>query len=560
LSPGTTYYFRAKAYSDASGWIYGNELSFTTLTTIVTTHPATNITLTSATLNGETANFTATIRGFDWGKQSGNYTDSWTEEGSFPPSTFSHTITGLDQDTTYYFRAKAYSSETGWIYGDELSFHTLAPPGWLTGWSYRKSHVINPASGAGTNYQVRIKAHYGSGTDSGEDAYLNGKCRTDFGDIRFTCSDGVSLLDYWMEEKVDGDYAVFWVEVADDLSSSNATIYIYYGKSDATTTSNGFNTFLFFDDFEDGSIGSQWYVYGTAPTESGGVLTWGASSSVARWARNKDSLSVGDNIAFCFKLQDPAGSKLDYPFGAHYDTATGTAGKFGDYGNNGNALTHRIGVTGTVVTTVIVTADWHKWEYQRSGGYLNVLCDGESKYSTTSYTGGDVYYVGIGPGAALFYTSGSSMGYAHSYDNVFIRRFVSPEPTHGSWGSEETVAAVESIVAMCFPMLYIVKFPEEAIVKVDGVDVGVLNQPIVGAAGKVYVGNVECGDFTIESESGTVYVDTTEVGTYSNFVWKRAKMLISKVQGATLSHVAKDFPEVLVKSGKAQDLRSKFTT
>jgi len=103
--------------------------------------------------------------------------------------------------------------------------------GWLTGWTYRKSHVINSASGAGTNYQVKIKAHYGSGTDSGEDVYLNGKCRTDFGDIRFTDDDGETELDYWMEEKVDSDYAVFWIEIADDLSSSNATIYIYYGNS-----------------------------------------------------------------------------------------------------------------------------------------------------------------------------------------------------------------------------------------------------------------------------------------------------------------------------------------
>jgi len=111
-----------------------------------------------------------------------------------------------------------------------------ANPDWLTGWQYRKSHVINSASGAGTNYQVRIKVHYGSGTDSGEDVYLNSHCRTDFGDVRFTDDDGATELDYWMEEKVDSDYAVFWVEVADDLSSSSATIYVYYGKSDATYT------------------------------------------------------------------------------------------------------------------------------------------------------------------------------------------------------------------------------------------------------------------------------------------------------------------------------------
>ena len=60
--------------------------------------------------------------------------------------------------------------------------------GWLGNWQFRKSHIINPVLGAGTNYQVQIKVHYGSGIDGGEDVYLNGKCRSDFGDIRFASS------------------------------------------------------------------------------------------------------------------------------------------------------------------------------------------------------------------------------------------------------------------------------------------------------------------------------------------------------------------------------------
>jgi|GEM_PF-5110522 len=86
--------------------------------------------------------------------------------------------------------------------------------GWLTGWKYRKSHeIIGSSAGAVSDYQIKIKVHYGSGTDSGEDVYLNGKCRNDFGDIRFTDSDGETELPYWMEKKVDGDYAIFWVKV-----------------------------------------------------------------------------------------------------------------------------------------------------------------------------------------------------------------------------------------------------------------------------------------------------------------------------------------------------------
>jgi len=37
-----------------------------------------------------------------------------------------------------------------------------------------------------------------------------------------------------------------------------------------------------------------------------------------------------------------------------------------------------------------------------------------------------------------------------------------------------------------------------------------------------------------------------------------ARELRSRVSGASVSRVARDFPEILVKSGKAQELRSKF--
>lgn len=91
-----------------------------------------------------------------------------------------------------------------------------------------------------------------------ENVYLNSKCRTDFGDIRFTDGFGNTPLDYWMEFEADSDNALFWVEIADDLSSLNRMIYIYYGKSDATSTSSGANTFVFFDDFPGTSLDAQW--------------------------------------------------------------------------------------------------------------------------------------------------------------------------------------------------------------------------------------------------------------------------------------------------------------
>ena len=56
---------------------------------------------------------------------------------------------------------------------------------------------------------------------------------------------------------ISGDTATFWVKIDDDLSSTDATIYVYYGNTQATSASNGTATFVFFDDFEDADL-SEW--------------------------------------------------------------------------------------------------------------------------------------------------------------------------------------------------------------------------------------------------------------------------------------------------------------
>jgi hypothetical protein len=81
-----------------------------------------------ATLNG---NITATggencdQRGFEWGTtQGGPYPNSWTENGSFGTGAFSHQVTGLGEETLFYYRAKAHNTDGGWGYGGEQSFTT----------------------------------------------------------------------------------------------------------------------------------------------------------------------------------------------------------------------------------------------------------------------------------------------------------------------------------------------------------------------------------------------------------------------------------------------------
>ena len=120
---------------------------------------------------------------------------------------------------------------------------------WLSGYSFRKKITITGQSGAGTNYQIKLLI----GDAAGGDFHLEGNALNFPNDIRFTDNDGETELKYYIEE-TGNDPIVVWVKVADSLESGTVDIYVYYGKSGDTTTLNGLETFVFFEDFEDAAV------------------------------------------------------------------------------------------------------------------------------------------------------------------------------------------------------------------------------------------------------------------------------------------------------------------
>jgi len=372
---------------------------------------------------------------------------SWTELGS--QISFSG---GLSSPVRLGTHLAGLSSSSHWVEVDWFKVRKYVEPepsasvgsevtNWLTGWTYRKSHVINYVAGAGTNYQVKVKVHYGSGIDSGENVYLNGKCRTDFGDTRFTSGNGITLLDYWMESKVDSDNAIFWVEVADDLSTINRTIYIYYGKTDATTASNGTNTFIYFDDFS-GDL-SKWTTIAGTWGISGGKLYCSAGTGRLGMYITGSSLS---NAAIDYVGTTPISDDNAHGPGAYYRGNGALSG--GD---------------------VFIRGYWHlsnnRWEIKADTTFIATNAanspEGTTKLHSMRFYGtshkmyaDDVLVVsgtsalGTSPGkvgVTLYYTvSGVPSGIY--WDDYRVRKYVDSEPAHGNWGSEETYPYVLKIV------------------------------------------------------------------------------------------------------------------
>ena len=309
---------------------------------------------------------------------------------------------------------------------------------WIAGaWTCRKSHLITASAGAGTNYQTCIKVYKTTGTDGTETldgetvgkVYVGSNCRDDFGDIRFTDNDGSTELDYWMESSTSGVSAKFWVEVADTLES-NATIYVYYNNATQTTTSNGANTFLFFEDWS-GAIDwtNKWQSTGQASYSiSSGKLQCVPPSAATKLIQTKNAYGAGYACRALIR-QSVTNTQL-------YHNNEGTAAAWS--GKDANIIT---------------------WDADRLHASLNTVDANvaESEALTTYYTS-KFWVPSSGNATAAIYLSGllevsktGTPGYTTAYigfiawltnavglvGDIYIRKFIATEPAHSTWGGPE---------------------------------------------------------------------------------------------------------------------------
>jgi hypothetical protein len=303
------------------------------------------------------------------------------------------------------------------------------------------------------DYQIRITAHYGSGTDEGENVYLNGHTKADFGDVRFAWLNSSSgsevACDYWIEKSNVGDNALFWVKIPEISNEANSTIHIYYGKMDANTTANGYNTFDFFDDFSgdlskwtiehfDGS-GSASIVDGWARVNAqpGGDF-WGyrdggsglftvapldSSYAIETMFRQQSYLTndvhnrflmsranLNDHSAFYTMLFDGDSSHITTNWRDANGAYTDWAGEHTGWARGSNTIFQaRLVKSGTTYHAYIST-------------------DGKNWYSAGSRSGNYQGYIGLVDSYHDGYTE---------FDWVRVRKCVEPEPTHGDWGTED---------------------------------------------------------------------------------------------------------------------------
>jgi hypothetical protein len=166
---GTKYYVRATAHN-LSGWAYGEEVSFTTLTNpTITNLPATYTTNATSILNSQVTfdGNTSCNVSYGWGLVSGAwgaYTVYTNVSGTHTTGSFpSVALSSLNASSTYYYNVQIQNSY-GVAYGTELSFTTttgVSPPSNLIAVPTDTSISLTWVKGSGSQYTM---VRYSTGT------------------------------------------------------------------------------------------------------------------------------------------------------------------------------------------------------------------------------------------------------------------------------------------------------------------------------------------------------------------------------------------------------------
>jgi hypothetical protein len=259
-------------------------------------------------------------------------------------------------------------------YGKELNEWVW----WNSSWDYKRPINITESSGSTlTNYSVLVYVNYTKDTNS--------HAQTDFDDLRFANQTENGELGYWIENKTDSNFAYVWVKVPSLTASSNTTIYMYYGNSEASSKSNKDNVF----------IKDSWNFTSTSAGNSG-------------------------NPELGFTLVNQNNKILSF------NTKWEIHGTYAYLRNYANTVTYQ---------TIAVIGDWANFTYP---------IEPNTNYSVISATGGNYRYTNVGStlqnsanGLVKFGASAFVTGWILNIDDIYmgLNPYASSEPTF-SIGSE----------------------------------------------------------------------------------------------------------------------------
>jgi hypothetical protein len=356
-------------------------------------------------------------------------------------TTKSWTLSSGDGIKTVYVKFKDVAGNWSTAYSDTIE----CSRGWISGWSYRKSVTLSRASGAVSNYQMKLLVGQTSGA-TGEDVDCGGHVRSDFADLRFTNSNG-DLLNYWIESitgATPNQLATVWIK-CDSIGTGATTFYMYYGKADASDAANFANTFTsnLGDNFEWGSDNDP-------ITNSGGNVAWSKEAGSDVRISTEQHYGVGTrsmelhptSIADTPYMSKSAGTN----YAIRIQFRQGSGGVSGinllRHGNSTHIIQIGYDTSGNVgyydgsghIVAVCTVGQWHTLEINNIN-WTNHTFDIWINGSSVKTGAGMRSYSGYNDKINCRIEANNSASLY--WDNFILRQWANPEPVWGSWGAEQ---------------------------------------------------------------------------------------------------------------------------
>lgn len=279
-------------------------------------------------------------------------------------------------------------------------------------YGYKRAAEINIGSSADgelENYQIELQIFRGTGTNHDNVIYLGSRADNWPYDIRFTSSDGETLLDFWREE-YDEDGGIWWVEVPLIPASGGVKIYCFCGNPGGTDVSNGDATFRFGDDFEDSSVDTtKWTVTGNVAEDSGRISVYKTTTSGDGTASlvSKRTFARPARVIMAV-YATPDGSTSDMAWRGGLISGTNRVGI-----NGAQSSVRQFTTRGTNTLNQPRSTDFstiHRYRLEWRYGKVEHFVDGELEASTTDnqYIPSEalpidyLVYYGSGPGQYIF--------------------------------------------------------------------------------------------------------------------------------------------------------------
>jgi hypothetical protein len=308
-----------------------------------------------------------------------------------------------------------------------MSDHQYWTNSYVTGWRY------DWCTASGVNMEVDYIKLWTSA-----DVHCEEHCLSNFNDIRFTTSNGITVLDYWIESisgTTPNQVATIWVEF-NSIETSSTTFYMYYNNPDASVYSNISDTFIFADDFEYGVNGDNIKEDWTLGTYHGHISTDRAVSGTrsvklagvsGNYPYILRAVNIDENTYISFKV---------YHNGFHYIVFIGpSSSNFIHIFYNWGYIGYGTG-TGTYHSLKSgATNQWYTVNCYNINFTNGTFTVNLPEFGITSNIGmrtdggiGSSYIEFVGP---------NSTSYNVWHDNIIVRNWRSVDPVFGIWGIEE---------------------------------------------------------------------------------------------------------------------------